>query len=785
MLWCAILLLGQSWLFAMGWFESPSMVLWGWSVAAALVLSWLALWRQSPGAGGWGVLRAGCRALIFCGGILAAQLVLFVLFERWVIHYGPLGTVARLLAPLVKLTGLDAAAQNGIVYVQTFHRILPVSVTLEKLGAWTICSMLASVLVFPPLKSRGPRWRAVLSLMLMCLAYVVLRFLFLVVLMREYKSLEIFWNVPLLTLEFLPLTILLTIFHPLRDAVVDQVSRASKPRFTLVSSGIAAGLALFITCLLGYLPRGETKQGRVMIDDAHSRWAWTDIRMGREDFGQQPTYTYSALKNYLEYYYDLRVNADRDISEDLLRDVDVLVLKTPTRPFTPVEAAAISNFVNQGGGLFLIGDHNNLFGMSTHMNPIAAMFGIRFLTDDTFDLTTGTPTSFRPPRLFAHPIVQRVNELGFETSCTLAGSPFAEHVILGTGLGREHVDYAHINFFGNIQPDLEEGYGVFAQGLAVRKGRGRVAAFSDSTVFSNFSLFQRGRLELFMGYLEYLNGRNRTGPWTLVFLGGLVAVLGFAWMRRHDLGAGAWVPPWIWMAAALGMSGGSEALRWIHLREYQPARPRTALPSILFDREISQYRLPSMLEYTPPDPTYCFDTFYVNMLRLDRFPKQVGRLEESLASGSPVVLINPVAQITPTQAEAFRAYLNHGGRAMVMVGSDAGVEGVNRLLAPCGLRVDVTAPPAVADGLVRSNAPPPGSIAGGTPVAIPSKLLPEHLPPPAVSVADLSAGRLLVVVGAEVLSREHIGQVFNMPDANQQSLYRLQYFLLDRLFSHE
>jgi len=40
-------------------------------------------------------------------------------------------------------------------------------------------------------------------------------------------------------------------------------------------------------------------------------------------------------------------------------------------------------------------------------------------------------------------------------------------------------------------------YGAFVQLWATRHGRGRVLAFTDSTIWSNFSAFEPGNIELF------------------------------------------------------------------------------------------------------------------------------------------------------------------------------------------------------------------------------------------------------------------------------------------------
>ena len=53
-------------------------------------------------------------------------------------------------------------------------------------------------------------------------------------------------------------------------------------------------------------------------------------------------------------------------------------------------------------------------------------------------------------------------------------------------------------------------YGAFIQSWAARHGQGRVLAFTDSTVFSNFCVGQPGKAEVMLGMIEWL---NHADPW--------------------------------------------------------------------------------------------------------------------------------------------------------------------------------------------------------------------------------------------------------------------------------
>ena len=93
-----------------------------------------------------------------------------------------------------------------------------------------------------------------------------------------------------------------------------------------------------------------------------------------------------------------------------------------------------------------------------------------------------------------------------ETSETQSSSG----VIVSTGLRNLPADYHASNFYPQVDKvdRAEARYGSFLQLLAQRHVRGRVVAFTDSTQFSNFCLFDPGKSELFLGMTEWLNHRS-------------------------------------------------------------------------------------------------------------------------------------------------------------------------------------------------------------------------------------------------------------------------------------
>ena len=122
-----------------------------------------------------------------------------------------------------------------------------------------------------------------------------------------------------------------------------------------------------------------------------------------EWYGQDAAYNYACIFDYLSHYYDVgrlepknRPADDKrkelpassvaisQINSAALRDCDVLVLKTPTADFSPEEVQAIEQFVKRGGGLFLVGEHTDVFGTGRHLNSVAREFGFAFRHDCLF-----------------------------------------------------------------------------------------------------------------------------------------------------------------------------------------------------------------------------------------------------------------------------------------------------------------------------------------------------------------------------------------------------------------
>ncbi len=271
-------------------------------------------------------------------------------------------------------------------------------------------------------------------------------------------------------------------------------------------------------------------------------------------YGQESAYNYYCLYEYLGHYFEMTrlEHPDRDgaqkrrslmsprITNSLLRNFDCLVLKVPTLDYEPEEIEAIKRFVERGGGLLLIGEHTDVFGTGRHLNSVAREFGFQFRHDCLFGIASVFDQAYEPPAT-PHPIVQYMPRLNFATSGSIdPGSSSGRAAIRSTGLWSLPADYHADNYYPQVEwrPDMR--YGAFVQLWSTRHGEGRVAAFADSTILSNFSAFQPGKAELMLGMVEWLNHSDSiANPRLILFT--LAGALGIAaiWLVRGW--SGSWV----------------------------------------------------------------------------------------------------------------------------------------------------------------------------------------------------------------------------------------------------
>jgi len=311
-----------------------------------------------------------------------------------------------------------------------------------------------------------------------------------------------------------------------------------------------------------WVPAGKARGGRVMFVERHSTWEPTTVPYGTEVYGEAGSYNYAAAFEYCGQYFTMsRLLPSEPIDAKTLGRCDVLVVKTPTERYANDEVRAIVQFVREGGSLLLVGDHTNVFNMNTYLNDIARQFGFTFRNDLLFRVGDPYKQPYAPP-LLAHPIVQHIPPMYFAVSCSIdPGRSAGGTAVRGRGLWSLPPAYHESNY--HRKPSTVRGCStVPGASCGPRRLAGAGAGVADSTLFSNFCVFQPGKAELLRGMLDWLNHHSHLD--TPVARGLLASVCAAAAMVLVAIGvwcsprpAGWGWPRRVWPAGAwLGWPSG-------------------------------------------------------------------------------------------------------------------------------------------------------------------------------------------------------------------------------------
>jgi hypothetical protein len=609
------------------------------------------------------MISATSTSLFVCGlvlGLQAAVLPFFVLFAS---RFHRIDWLAPLLSTLFQMLGSSASQAHGDLFVQYADRVYSLIPSWEALGLYPALNILMGGFLFFSLMSM-PR-RSYVFLLLTLAIYMVMRYIGLVYALLELEKASVFWRVDVMTISILPLILFLSVLFkfPSREQVIQFhfLNRASvKPSLTF--SVLLVVLCLSATGFFGFVDPGERKQGRILIDEKHSNWEWTTEEFNTTWYGERSTYNYYSLAQFLKYYYHVDQKAE-DITDALLAEYDILFIKTPTEPFSETEIVAIKRFVERGGGLLLIGDHTNVFGITTNLNPLASQFGAAFRYDGQYDVS-GELSVYRRPVVLPHPVVQQMPAFMFATGCMLDAPLLAENAIIGYGIKSVYLDYSRPNFFPKDARNTETmEFGLFVQAAGIPFGKGRVFLFTDSTVWSNFYMFIPGKPELLLGIMEWLNRKNtflvNAKPFFLLLtLISFAAVLFTA--RRLKKGE------IVFVSLLVGLSFTPLtifALEQLNKEAYPAPQPHTRYLEVNFEAEHSDFELPVL--HTTQRTEKSYHTFYVWLQRLGYVPRLAPSFQEAL-KGDVVVILNPTQAFRPEELHAANEFLKRGGKLLLL-----------------------------------------------------------------------------------------------------------------------
>jgi len=128
------------------------------------------------------------------------------------------------------------------------------------------------------------------------------------------------------------------------------------------------------------------------------------LRMLEQGAVREPTRVFEELM------FQMEREATPRLTRELLDDYDVLLLKNTSYAYNKQELEDIRSWVHDGGGLYVIGEHTNVFGNTTPVNELVEPFGFRFRYDCLFEVDDLIRFEHvvKAWRLLPHPVAQHL-----------------------------------------------------------------------------------------------------------------------------------------------------------------------------------------------------------------------------------------------------------------------------------------------------------------------------------------------------------------------------------------
>ena len=628
------------------------------------------------------------RTALVVGALLTIQSPLYGIYSGFTARNPDVPHLADLVATLLAWTGMRVGTSGGVVYVETLKYTHALPLTWNHLASFPALLLWVAGAITLWCEPRRVRERLIRLSTFTAVtgAYVVVRFVVVfaafisAMLFVPHESdrvhVEFFWLPWITTATFLPLSLVcLRYVGPIQTTTANTLPSTSTPtsgptsprlsrRRAFAAAGAIVVGVIGISTSNHYDDPGVRKPGRLLIDEAHSEWERSDRALDEDWYGSLSCYNYWAAAEFLGHHFQLDRNLEDDLTPERLADVDVLMLKTPTRPYAAAEIDAVEAFVRRGGGLFLMGEHSNVWGSSTYLNSVGRRFGLTFRNDCVFDIERRFEEVWMPPRHGRHGAATHVPFMQFAVSCSIDATDLsARPIARGQGLWTLPIDYRASNFYPRTLDHTYARFGAFDQAVAQTAGDGRVVVFSDSTIFSNFDAFYPGNAEFLLGTVEWLNRKNRFDGinGTGLVIGFLALVIGFSFLRGNIVHG---VGPVVCAVAAAATWSTLAGLDVMRASSYPLPTAHTSPPRVAFDLEHGDHDLPVFGFAT--DYHNCFEVFYIWTLRTGLYPRVAFDADELWAGDDPVVLLQPGRAFDADERQAVRAYLERGGRLMVL-----------------------------------------------------------------------------------------------------------------------
>ena len=240
-----------------------------------------------------------------------------------------------------------------------------------------------------------------------------------------------------------------------------------------------------VVVLSQFLTWGTLKEPVVLFDCAHGSTASVGISLRvNEQFAEAPP-GHGRFLAHVQKSGFKTVLLRKEITPKSLENVSIVVLLMNASPMKLQERKALLSFVESGGGLLVIGDHTDVEGTSSALNPLLKAFGAKLAFDTVW---RRLDAGIKDVRYLTHPLTSHLDRIYFSTGCSISldcCSSLEPFICSSSLLFSDIGDYGNDSYLGDASLNENEKLGSLPLAVAGSYGLGRVILFGDSAYFQN------------------------------------------------------------------------------------------------------------------------------------------------------------------------------------------------------------------------------------------------------------------------------------------------------------
>lgn len=272
---------------------------------------------------------------------------------------------------------------------------------------------------------------------------------------------------------------------------------------------------------------------RVLVDLYHTyKQNPVDYRLEKGEYRYQGVFGFWRAFNHMERNgYTWASFRSQPLTPELLEDYDSLFINlvSSDRPdFSDDEVETIIEYVRNGGGLFIIADHTNVYRHAERVNRFLMPMGIEVLYHTATDVPpvySVGGTGWILVRDFAdHPVTRNVEVASLQTGGPMrsdgSGVGFTSTCESAPPVGCSFADlWDPENNFGFFDDwtwngDIEaEPIGPLEVVTAHEYGEGRIVVVGDQNIFGDAWLHFANNFELFMNSIDWISKKSDDRAW--------------------------------------------------------------------------------------------------------------------------------------------------------------------------------------------------------------------------------------------------------------------------------